>query len=130
MRASLLLDSSINLYMDSNNCIASLTMGDTPCDFLAVMVAVFWKMCQFYPIDIWIGRVRSKLNIADLLTKRVKLPLRMGKTEDPPNRVPLLLQCVEFTQNQPLARIGTSKKAPYGTSPPRPLALHARWRKF
>ena len=117
MRASLLRDSSINLYMDSNNCIASPTRGDTPGDFLAATVAVFWKMCQFPPVDIWIFRVRSELNVAYLPTKKATLPLRVGKTQAFPNLVPLLLQCAKFTQNQPLRRIGTSKKASYGTFP-------------
>ena len=96
--------------MGSNNCIASLTRGDTPGDFLAAMVAEFWILCQLHSIDVWIERVRSKLNIADLPTKKVKLPLRVGKTEFPPDILPLLPQCVKFAQNQPFRRIGFLKK--------------------
>ena len=99
--------------MDSNNCIASLTRGDTPGDFLAAMVAEFWRLCQLRSIDVWIGRVRSKLNIADLPTKKGKLPLRVGKTEAFPNLLPLLLQCVKFTHKTNLLKELAPKKVSY-----------------
>ena len=110
--ASIIRNSSINLYMGSNNCIASLARGDTPGDFLAGAVAEFRRICRLLSIDIWIGRVRSKLNIADLPTKKAKLPLRVGKTEAFPNLLPLMPQCVKFTQKQPSRRIGIPGKFP------------------
>ena len=84
-------NSSINLYMDSNNCIASLTRGDAIDDFIAAMVALFWKLTHRYSIDIWIGRARSKLNIADLPTKKFKRPLQAVKSQAFPSFLPLFL---------------------------------------
>ena len=125
LHSGLLRDSSINLYMGSNNCIASLTRGDTPGDFMGAMVAEFWRLCQLRSIDVWIGRVRSKLNIADIPTKKVKLPLRVGKTEFYHNLLPLLPQCVIFTQKQPFRRIDFPKSFLLGLFHPQSLALHA-----
>ena len=41
---------------------------------LAAMVCVFWKLVEPYSVDIWIGRVPSKLNIADAPARNGKIP--------------------------------------------------------
>lgn len=87
--------SSVNLYMDSNNCIASLTRGDTCDDFTASAVALFWRLTHRYSIDLWIGRVRSKLKIADPPTKKAALPFQVVKKQASPNP-PLLLTRVKL----------------------------------
>ena len=94
--AKLLAGKSVNLYIDSNNAIAALTRGDTPDDFLASLVSVFWKLAQAFSIDIWIGRVRSKLNIADLPTRHVKLPFPVKRSEPFPHLLPLMTQCLKL----------------------------------
>ena len=38
------------------------------------MVCVFWELTESYSVDIWIGRVPSKLNIADAPTRGGKIP--------------------------------------------------------
>ena len=38
------------------------------------MVATFWKLAQRLGMAVWIGRVRSKLNAADLPTRSLPLP--------------------------------------------------------
>ena len=61
--------SSINAYLDNNNALCALIRGDSNTAVIADMVAVFWLVLQKYGIDIWLGRVCSKLNIADHPTR-------------------------------------------------------------
>ena len=64
-----LRNSSINAYLDNNNALCALIRGDSNTAVIADMVAVFWMVLQKYGIDIWLGRVSSKLNIADHPTR-------------------------------------------------------------
>ena len=45
--------------------------------------SLFRKLIQAFSIDFWIGRVRPKLNIADLPTRQVNLPFLVGRSEYP-----------------------------------------------
>ena len=69
-------NSSIRIYMDINNCISPLARRDPFDDFIAVVVSLFWKIAQRFPIDNWIFRVRSMANC--LPTKKADLPLYGG----------------------------------------------------
>ena len=62
-------NSTVNLYLDNNNAIARLVRGDSSTGAIDNMVAQFWYMAQKYNVSIWISRVPSKLNIADLPTR-------------------------------------------------------------
>ena len=99
-------------------------MGDTPGDFLAAMVTVFWKMCRFFAIDIWIGRGRSNLIIADLPTKKVNLLLMVGKTEDFPHRRSFVSPMRGIHTKPIFKKNWRVQKASYGSFfPPTPASL-------
>ena len=74
MNRNWLRNSSINAYLGNNNALCALIRGDSNAAIVADMVAVFWNVLQKYGIDIWLGRVGSKLNIADHPT-RTESPL-------------------------------------------------------
>ena len=38
------------------------------------MVAMFWKLARKPGMAVWIGRVKSKLNITDLPTRNLPIP--------------------------------------------------------
>ena len=65
---------SVNLYIDNNNVLTSLVRGDSSSELMAAMIACFWKIAEEFSIDIWLGRVPSKKNPADLPTREVELP--------------------------------------------------------
>ena len=67
------------VYLDSNNCLAALTRGDSNTDVIAVLVARFWRTVQRFDICVWFSRVRSKVNPADLPTRDKQLPFRAKK---------------------------------------------------
>ena len=60
---------SINCYLDNNNSLSALIKGDSNTHVIAAMVATFWRVLQKFNIDIFLGRVSSKLNIADHPTR-------------------------------------------------------------
>ena len=74
MKRHQLQNKSVNLYIDNNNVITSLVRGDSSNDLIAAMVACFWRIAEAYNIDIWLGRVNTKLNPADLPTRKAKIP--------------------------------------------------------
>ena len=76
LRAPFLRGSCCWIYLDNNNCLAALTRGDSNTDAIAVLVAHFWSIVQRFDICIWFSRVRSKLNPADLPTRRKALPFK------------------------------------------------------
>ena len=69
---------SINIYIDNNNALCSLIRGDANTEIIAHMCATFWRALQVMGIDVWLGRVGSKLNIADLPTRDPPLPFPVG----------------------------------------------------
>ena len=56
---------SINCYLGNNNALCALIKGDSNTAIIADVVATFWRLLQKFGIDIWLGRVSSKMNIAD-----------------------------------------------------------------
>ena len=56
------------MYIDNNNALAALIRGDINAADAADMVAVFWSALVSLGIDARLGRVGSKLNIADVPT--------------------------------------------------------------
>ena len=71
--------STVNLYIDNNNVITSLIRGDSSCDIISAMVACFWRTAEAYSIDIWVGRVSSKRNPADIPTREALFPFPINK---------------------------------------------------
>ena len=71
--------SSINLYIDNNNVLTALVRGDSGTDLIAAMIAMFWRIAEAYSIDIWLGRVASKRNPADLPTREAPITFKVEK---------------------------------------------------
>ena len=71
-----LRNKTVNLYIDNNNVLTSLVRGDSSSDFIASMVACFWRIAESFSIDVWLGRVHSKRNPADLPTRNSHLPFK------------------------------------------------------
>ena len=69
---------SINIDIDNNNSMCSLIMGDSDTLIIAHMAATFWRALQITGIDVWLGRVGSKFNIADLPIKNQSPPFPSG----------------------------------------------------
>ena len=46
------------------------------------MVANFWKLARWLGMAVWIGRVRSKLNVADLPTRIPPLPFDVERISE------------------------------------------------
>ena len=75
-----LAGSSINLYIDNNNnVLTSLARGDSGTDLIAATIALFWRIAEAFSIDIWLGRVASKRNPADLPTRGASLTFRVDE---------------------------------------------------
>ena len=72
----LLRGKRINLYVDNDTVSNALIRGDCSEAFLAAMVKTFWKLAEELSLDIWVGRVGSKVNPADLPTRHQKLPFK------------------------------------------------------
>ena len=72
-----LTNKTVNLYIDNNNVVTSLVRGDSGADFIAAMIAMFWRIAEAHSIDVWIGRVSSKRNPADLPSREVQLPFKV-----------------------------------------------------
>ena len=64
----------VNLYIDNDTASNTLIRGDCADPFLSAMIKAFWRLAEKLHIDIWIGRVGSKVNPADLPTRHTKLP--------------------------------------------------------
>ena len=89
-----LKNKSVNIYIDNNNALCALIRGDSNTAVIADMAACFWRLCQQFGIDVWLGRVGSKLNIADHPAREESsLPFKVVKTNDYKN-LPKLSQIV------------------------------------
>ena len=86
----------INLYIDNNTAASALIRGDCAHPTLAAMVCVFWEIAEAYSIDIWIGRVKSKLNIADIPTRKGPLPFPSVPQAQFRNLYKLLLEVLVY----------------------------------
>ena len=83
MNRFVLRNKSVNIYIDNNNALCALIRGDSNTAVIADMSACFWRLCQSFGIDVWLGRVGSKLNIADHPTREESsLPFKVVKTSD------------------------------------------------
>ena len=72
---------AITIYTDNNAALAALINGDSSPTAAFALVAVFWFLAASYNIAIWLERVETKRNIADLPTRGVTLPFPVRETE-------------------------------------------------
>ena len=89
---SLLRGRRVNLYIDNDTASNTLIKGDCADAFLAAMIKAFWKLAEKLQIDIWIGRVGSPVNPADLPTRRKTLPFPIRNSIQFKNLFSLLLE--------------------------------------
>ena len=82
------------IYLDSNNALAALLRGDSCDSFIVAMVAVFWKLVQKLGMAVWLGRVKSKLNVADLPTRNLQLPYQVEHSSEFKRLLALLTECL------------------------------------
>ena len=75
---SLFADKCINLYIDNDTTANTLIRGECTDAFLSAMIRAFWKLSEEIKADIWIGRVGSKVNPADLPTRHKSFPSPLG----------------------------------------------------
>ena len=79
-----LRNSAVTLYMDNNAALAALINGDSSDKSAFYLVALFWFLSDKYNIAIWIERVESKRNIADLPTRGGVKPPPLSRAHDSP----------------------------------------------
>ena len=77
---SLVKGRRVNLYIDNDTASNTLIRGDCADAFLAAMIKAFWKLAEKLQVDIWIGRVGSPVNPADLPTRRKTLPFPIQRS--------------------------------------------------
>ena len=82
MNMALLANRTVNIYIDNNNALAALIRGDSNTVIVADMAAVFWRALVALGIDVRLGRVGSKLNIAGIPTRdKPRLPYQALRKE-------------------------------------------------
>ena len=57
-----------------------MVRGECADPFLAAMIRSFWKLSEKLQVGVWIGRVGSKVNPADLPTRKKTLPFPIQRT--------------------------------------------------
>ena len=92
----LLTNSTCTFYLDGNNAIAAFLRGDSFDSFIAAMVATFWKLAHRLGMAVWIGRVRSKLNVSDLPTRSLPLPLDVERSSEFTRLLAIKAECLEW----------------------------------
>ena len=100
--ADLLRGSCCWVYLDNNNCLAALVRGDSNTGVIAILVARFWQLAQRYNICVWMSRVRSDLNPADLPTRGKSLPFRPRYRRGFRSFRPLSIRCRAELSRLPL----------------------------
>ena len=60
------------------------------------MVCIFCKLVEAYSLDVWIGRVGSKMNPADLPARVTLLPFKANRPAQFSNLYKLLLETLVF----------------------------------
>ena len=65
---------AVVIYTDNNAALAALINGDSSSLAAYALIAVFWFLAASFNIAIWLERVETKRNIADLPTRGVTLP--------------------------------------------------------
>ena len=71
---SFLRGKRVNLYIGNDTASNTMIRGDCADPFLAAMIKTFWKLAEKLQVDIWISRVGSTVNPADLPTRNKTLP--------------------------------------------------------
>ncbi|KAF4753100.1 hypothetical protein FOZ63_007879, partial [Perkinsus olseni] len=72
---------NISLYTDSTVAQGALTKGSSPCRNINNLVAATWKLCAENNVGLWINRVTSEENPADLPSRlRTDTTRRLGWT--------------------------------------------------
>ena len=94
----ILRNSACAIYLDSNNAIAALLRGGSCDGFIAAMVEVFWQLIQKLGMVVWIGRVTSKLNIADLPTRNLPTPYEIEHRSELRHLLALLNECLSWLE--------------------------------
>ena len=69
MRRFVFRGKPINIYPDNKSALAALIKGDSDTNIIASTVATSWRALRRFNIDVLLGRVSSKLNIADHPTR-------------------------------------------------------------
>ena len=77
---SFLRGKRVNLYIDNDTTSNSMVRGECADPYLAAMIRSFWKLSEKLQVDVWIGRVGSKVNPADLPTRQKTLPFPVQRT--------------------------------------------------
>ena len=77
---SLLMGKRINLYIDNDTASNTLIRGDCADPFLSSMIKAFWRLAEKLQLDIWVGRVGSPVNPADLPTRFKNLPFPVKRS--------------------------------------------------
>ena len=69
---------SLAIYVDNNCALSSLVRGTAKSEVLANLVQLFWFYAEKYNIKIWLERVHSAKNIADVPTRNKRIPYKAG----------------------------------------------------
>ena len=72
------LSKYINIYVDNDNAIASLIRADRNTEIVAKMACLFRQVSREGKICVWIGRAKSKPNIADPPPRMTSAPYQVG----------------------------------------------------
>ena len=94
----MLANPACTVYLDSNNAIASLLRGGSCDSFISAMVAVFWKITQQLGTAVWIGRAKSKLNVADLPARNLPNPFGVERISEFRHRLAPLGECLAWVE--------------------------------
>ena len=62
-------DKRVNLYIDNDTASNTLIRGDFQGPVLAATIGAFWQKAEQLRLDVWIGRVATTANPADLPTR-------------------------------------------------------------
>ena len=75
-------DKCITFYVDNSSTKGVLIRASSIRDVVEVLVRIFWAICAKRRITPWFEHVPSPVNIADLPTRMVKLPLQVSSWAD------------------------------------------------
>ena len=65
---------AVTLYMDNNAALAALVNGDSTATAAFQLIATLWYIVASFDIALWLERVDTALNIADLPTRNRTIP--------------------------------------------------------
>ena len=87
---------AVVIYTDNNAALAALINGDSSSKAAFALIAIFWFIAASYNIAVWLERVDTKRNIADLPTRGVSLPFPFKERAN----FPLLGEALNFYEQQ------------------------------